>query len=160
LVLAILADLGGPLNAASLYQGAAPGVVAIEAIHRVVLLAGALAIVIGSALAAAIVAGLSVMGPRTGAAQLQLARARFGQSVTLVGVLAYGINIVYLALAAVYGAQALRVVIGSIPFTDGRLIMFAVEAAISVVGYELVRRYEQLTALFAGLGFRRSESRC
>jgi nucleobase:cation symporter-1, NCS1 family len=114
---------------------------------------GALAIVIGSALGAAIVAGLSVMGPRTGAAQLPLARAPFGQSVTLVGVLAYGINIVYLALAAVYGAQALRVVIGSIPFTVALLIMFAVEAAISVVGYELVHRYEQLTALFAGLGF-------
>ena len=129
------------------------GAVGAEAFIGLSFWQGALAIVIGSALGAAIVASLSVMGPRTGAAQLPLARAPFGQSVTLVGVLAYGINIVYLALAAVYGAQALRVVIGSIPFTVALLIMFAVEAAISIVGYELVHRYEQLTALFAGLGF-------
>lgn len=129
------------------------GAVGAEGFIGLALWQGVLAIVIGSALGAAIVAGLSVMGARTGAAQIPLARAPFGKSVTLVGVLAYGINIVYLALAAVYGAQALQVLIGGIPFTVALLIMFAVEAAISVVGYELVHRYEHLTALLAGLGF-------
>ena len=48
--------------------------------------------------------------------------------------LAYGINIVYLALAAVYRAQALQVLIGGIPFTVALLIMFAIEASIASSG--------------------------
>jgi nucleobase:cation symporter-1, NCS1 family len=129
------------------------GAVAAEEFIGLSLWQGVLAIVIGSALGAAIVASLSVMGARTGAAQIPLARAPFGQSVTLVGVLSYAINIVYLALAAVYGAQALQVLVSSMSFTLALLIMFALEAAISIVGYELVHRYEQLTALLGGLGF-------
>lgn len=129
------------------------GAVGAEAFIGLSLWQGVLAIVIGTSLGAAIVSCLSVMGVRTGAAQIPLARAPFGQSVTLVGVLAYAINIVYLALAAVYGAQALQVLIGGIPYTVALLIMFAIEAVISVVGYELVHRYEHLTALLAGLGF-------
>jgi NCS1 family nucleobase:cation symporter-1 len=114
---------------------------------------GTLAIVLGNVLASAVVGGLSVMGPRTGAAQLPLARAPFGKTVTVVGVLAYVVSIVFLALGAVYGAQALQVVFGGIPFTIALLIVFALEAAISIVGYELLHRYQRLTALLSGLGF-------
>ena len=49
--------------------------------------------------------------------------------------------------------EALQVVISGIPFTIALLIVFALEATISVVGYELLHRYERITAVLSGLGF-------
>jgi nucleobase:cation symporter-1, NCS1 family len=113
----------------------------------------ALVIVVANLVSAAVVGAVSTMGPRTGAAQLPLARAPFGRGVLVPGVLASCSNIVFLSLGAVYGAQALQVLIAGIPFTVALLVVFAIEAAISVVGYDLLHRYERLTAILSGLGF-------
>jgi nucleobase:cation symporter-1, NCS1 family len=112
----------------------------------------AIAIVVGTVLGSGLVAAMSIMGPRTGFAQIPLARAPFGRSVTLVGVLAYAVSIVFLALGAVFGAEALQVALG-LPFGVGLVLVFGVEAVISVTGYELLHKYERITAILSGIGF-------
>jgi nucleobase:cation symporter-1, NCS1 family len=112
----------------------------------------AVAIVVGNVLGNAIVAALSVMGPRTGVAQIPLARAAFGRSVTVVGLLAYVVSIVFLALGAVFGAEALETLFG-LPFVVDLILVFALEGLISVVGYELLHKYETVTAVLSGIGF-------
>ena len=129
------------------------GAIGAEAFIGLAFWENLLIIVVVNAVAAAVVGAVSTMGPRTGAAQLPLARAPFGRGVLLPGLLASATNIVFVALGAVYGAQALRVLITALPFTVALVVVFALEALICVVGYELLHRYERLTALLSGLGF-------
>jgi nucleobase:cation symporter-1, NCS1 family len=129
------------------------GAVGAEAFIGLSFWENVLVVVVVNTVAAAIVGTVSIMGPRTGAGQLPLARAAFGRGVLLPGLLASATNIVFLALGAVYGAQALQVVIGWLPFVAALVAVFAAEALICVVGYELLHRYERLTAVLSGLGF-------
>jgi NCS1 family nucleobase:cation symporter-1 len=112
-----------------------------------------LVIILVNMLAAAVVGAVSTMGPRTGAGQLPMARAPFGRGVLLPGLLASATNVVFLALGAVYGGQALQVLIPGLPFIVALVVVFAIEAMICVVGYEMLHRYERLTAVLSGVGF-------
>jgi NCS1 family nucleobase:cation symporter-1 len=110
------------------------------------------AIVIGNVLGAIPVGLMSAMGTRTGAPQIALARLPFGKSVSLVSLLAYTEGILFLALAAIFGVQALQEVT-HMPFLPALVITFAVEATVSLVGYELIHIFESIAAVLVIIGF-------
>jgi nucleobase:cation symporter-1, NCS1 family len=111
-----------------------------------------LAIVLGNALGAAGIAALSLLGPPSGAPQMILARLPFGKGITLVGLIAYIESIVFIALGAIFGAQALQVAF-HFPFALALLLVFVLEGLISVIGYEFMHRFEQVMVVAAGLAF-------
>ena len=110
------------------------------------------ALVVGNILGAAPVAALGIMGPRTGLAQIPLARAVFGRAIAAVGLLAYLTSVVFLSLGAIFGAEALQVIV-SMPFALAALIVFALEAIVSIVGYRLLHLYQRFSTVIVGLGF-------
>jgi nucleobase:cation symporter-1, NCS1 family len=107
---------------------------------------GLLAMVIGTVLAGLLVSYLSTWGPRTGAGQLPNSRMAFGGGVVLPAVLQWLGSIAWVALAGLFGAEALTVLLG-IPFWIAALIVLAVQGVIGFVGYELIHRLQAVLTL-------------
>lgn len=110
------------------------------------------AIVLGNLLGALGPAILCVSGPRTGTPTLGQARGLFAGSTWLVGLLAALTSVSFIALGAVFGGQALRAAFG-LPLGAGILLVFLVEAAVSVLGYEVLHRFERWSAILGACGF-------
>src|SRR6201991_2628899 len=104
---------------------------------------GVLAMAIGTVLGAFFVAYLSAMGPRTGAGQLPNARMAFGGGVVLPGTLQWLSSIAWDALAALFGAEALAVLLG-IPFWSAALIVLTLQGAVGFIGYEFIHRLQEV----------------
>jgi NCS1 family nucleobase:cation symporter-1 len=111
-----------------------------------------LAIVVGTAVGALAPAALSVAGPRTGLPQLAQARAIFGQGSALVGVLAFGTSIAFIALGSIFGAEALGITLG-LPFLPAVVLVFLAVALVSTLGYRFMHRVERVMAVVVGAGF-------
>jgi NCS1 family nucleobase:cation symporter-1 len=107
---------------------------------------GLLAMVIGTVLGALLVSYLSTWGPRTGAGQLPNSRMAFGDGVVLPAVLQWLGSIAWVALAGLFGAEALTVLLG-IPFWIAVLIVLGVQSAVGFVGYELIHRLQAVLTL-------------
>jgi nucleobase:cation symporter-1, NCS1 family len=107
---------------------------------------GFLAIVIGTVLGSLPVAILCTWGPKTGTAQLPLARMPFGKSVVLPGVVQWLSAIGWLALGTLFGAQAAHLLL-HVPFWAGAAIVLLGEGTISILGYELVLQAEKWGAI-------------
>jgi NCS1 family nucleobase:cation symporter-1 len=110
------------------------------------------AIVLGNLLGALGPAALCLSGPRTGTPTLGQARGLFGGSTWLVGLLAALTSVSFIALGAVFGGQALGAAFG-LPQGAGILLVFLVEAAVSVLGYEMLHRFERWSAILGACGF-------
>lgn len=110
------------------------------------------AIVIGNIIGALVVAGLCTWGPRTGMGQLPLSRAAFGKSNLLPGVVNWAATIGWVAFNNVFGATALKLLIHT-PYWLGLLIIFAGEAAISVLGHEAIHVFEKWMSWILGIVF-------
>lgn len=110
------------------------------------------AIVIGTALGALAPAALSVAGPRTGLAQLAQARGIFGRGTTLVGLLAFGTSIAFIALGSILGAEALRITL-HLPFMPAVILIFLCIALVSTLGYQFMHTFERVMAVVVGAGF-------
>src|SRR5579875_2303364 len=110
------------------------------------------AIVIGNVIGALVVAGLCTWGPRTGMGQLPLSRAAFGKSNVLPGVVNWAATIGWVAFNNVFGATALKLLI-HVPYWLGLLIIFAGEAAISVLGHEVIHMFEKWMSWVLGVIF-------
>ena len=102
---------------------------------------GLLSMAIGTVLGAIIVAYLSTWGPRTGAGQLPNTRMAFGGGVVLPGVLQWLSSIAWDALAALFGAEALTLLLG-IPFWVAALIVLGAQGVVGFFGYELIHRLQ------------------
>jgi nucleobase:cation symporter-1, NCS1 family len=102
---------------------------------------GLLAIAIGTVLGALLVAYLSTWGPRTGAGQLPNSRMAFGGGVVLPGVLQWLSSIAWDALVALFGAEALAVLLG-IPFWTAALIVLGAQGVVGFFGYESIHRLQ------------------
>src|SRR3981081_2220534 len=76
---------------------------------------GLLAMVIGTVSGVLIVAYLSTWGPRTGTGQLPISRMAFGGGVALPAALQWLGSIAWDAMAGLFGAEALAVLLG-MPF--------------------------------------------
>lgn len=110
------------------------------------------AIVLGNVLGAIGPAVLSTSGPLTGLPLLAQARALFGRSTWLVGILAAFTSVAFIALGAVFGAQALEAAFGINQFV-GIVLVFLLEAVISVAGYRMLHRFERVMAFVVAGGF-------
>src|SRR5215475_11418588 len=107
---------------------------------------GLLAMVIGTVLGSLLVGYLSTWGPRTGAGQLPNSRMAFGAGVVLPGVVQWLSSIAWDALAALFGAEALTVLLG-IPFWGAALIVLGSQGVVGFFGYELIHRLQAVMTL-------------
>jgi NCS1 family nucleobase:cation symporter-1 len=94
---------------------------------------GLLAMIIGTVLAALLVAYLSTWGPRTGTGQLPNARMAFGDGVVLPAVLQWLSATAWTALVGLFGGEALAVLLG-MPFWIAGLIVLGVQGAVGFFG--------------------------
>jgi nucleobase:cation symporter-1, NCS1 family len=99
------------------------------------------AMAIGTVLGALIVAYLSTWGPRTGAGQLPNSRMAFGGGVVLPAALQWLSSIAWDALAGLFGAEALALLLG-IPFWIAVLIVLSAQGLVGFFGYELIHRLQ------------------
>jgi NCS1 family nucleobase:cation symporter-1 len=113
---------------------------------------GVLAIVIGTILGSLPTAYMCTWGPRTGVAQLPLARIPFGKTVVLPGVLMWLSTIAWDAINGIFGAQALMLLL-HVPFWIGLLIILVLQGLIGVFGYEMVHTYQKWIAVVLGIMF-------
>jgi nucleobase:cation symporter-1, NCS1 family len=102
---------------------------------------GLLALAIGSVLGALIVAYLSTWGPRTGTGQLPNSRMAFGGGVVVPAAVQWLSSIAWGALAGLFGAEALAVLLG-IPFWLAVLIVLVMQGAVGFFGYEVIHRVQ------------------
>lgn len=102
---------------------------------------GLVAIVVGTIVGSLPVAILCTWGPRTGTAQLPLARMPFGKSILLPGAVQWLSTIAWDALVGLFGGEAAQLLF-HVPFWLGAAIVLAVEAIVSVYGYEFVHRLQ------------------
>ncbi len=116
---------------------------------------GLAAMLIGVALGALPVALLALWGPKTGMAQLPLARLPFGKSIALPALVQWFSAIAWDALVGLFGGEAVQILF-HVPFFVGVLVVLALEGAIGVLGYEFIHQLEAwgsaiLVVLFAVL---------
>ena len=113
---------------------------------------GVLAIVLGTVIGSVPAAYMCSWGPRTGVAQLPLARIPFGKSVILPGLLMWLSTIAWDAINGIFGAEALQLLLG-MPFWLGLLIILALQGLIGVFGYEVLHTYQRWMTVVLGLMF-------
>ena len=113
---------------------------------------GLLAMVIGTVLGALLVAYLSTWGPRTGAGQLPNSRMAFGGGVVLPAALQWLSSIAWDALVALFGGEALAVLLG-IPFWAAVLIVLALQGAVGFFGYEVIHRLQAVLTVVLFITF-------
>lgn len=113
---------------------------------------GVAAIVLGTVIGSLPAAYMCTWGPRTGVAQLPLARIPFGKTVVLPGLLMWLSTIAWDAINGIFGAEALQLLFG-IPFWLGLLIILALQGLIGVLGYEVVHTYQRLMTVVLGVMF-------
>jgi nucleobase:cation symporter-1, NCS1 family len=111
---------------------------------------GLLAMLVGTMLGSLLVAYLSTLGPRTGAGQLPNSRMAFGGGVVVPAALQWLSSIAWDAMAGLFGAQALAVLLG-IPFWVAVLVVLGAQGVVGYFGYELIHRLQAVltVVLFA-----------
>ena len=124
---------------------------------------GIAAIVVGVLLGAAPVAALSLWGPKTGMAQLPLARLPFGKSISVPALVQWVSAVAWDALVGLFGGQAAQILF-HVPFAVGVLVVLALEGLVGFLGYEFIHRLETwgaavLTVLFVLLTYKILEHR-
>jgi NCS1 family nucleobase:cation symporter-1 len=102
---------------------------------------GLLAMVIGSVLGALIVSYLSTWGPRTGTGQLPNSQMAFGGGVAVPATLQWLSSIAWDAMAGLFGAEALAVLLG-VPFWLAVLVVLTMQGVVGFFGYELIHRVQ------------------
>jgi NCS1 family nucleobase:cation symporter-1 len=112
-----------------------------------------LAIVVGNVLGSAIVGLLSTMGPKTGMAQLPLARLPFGKSIVLPGLLNWFSTIGWDGINSLFGALAITLLIPAIPFWLALVVIVACQGALGIFGYEAIHQFEKYAAIALAIMF-------
>ena len=103
---------------------------------------GLVAIVAGTIIGSLPVAILCTWGPKTGTAQVPLARLPFGKTIVLPGTVQWLSSIAWDALVGLFGGQAAQLLF-HVPFWVGVAIVLLIEGAVSVYGYEFVHRLQE-----------------
>src|SRR5262249_23306809 len=113
---------------------------------------GVTAIVIGTVIGSLPAAYMCSWGPRTGVAQLPLARIPFGKTVVAPGLLMWLSTIAWDAINGIFGAQALQLLF-HVRFWLGLLIILALQGVIGVFGYEVLHTYQKWMSVVLGVMF-------
>jgi len=109
---------------------------------------GVAAIIVGNVIGAGLVGVLSAMGPRTGMAQIPVARLPFGKSIVVPGTINWLSTIAWDAINAFFGAYAIDAITGgAVPFPVGLLLVIILQAGLSVIGYEAIHTFEKYAAI-------------
>jgi nucleobase:cation symporter-1, NCS1 family len=102
---------------------------------------GLVAIIVGTIIGSLPVAILCTWGPKTGTAQVPLARLPFGKTIVLPGTVQWLSSIAWDALVGLFGGQAAQLLF-HVPFWVGVAIVLGLEGIVSVFGYEFVHRLQ------------------
>ena len=113
---------------------------------------GVLAILVGNLVGSILVGILGTMGPATGMAQMPLARAAYGKSIVIPGLLNWLSCIGWDGINSIFGAAALSLLTG-LPFVVSLLIIVLLQAALGVIGYEAIHTFEKYMAIVLGAMF-------
>jgi NCS1 family nucleobase:cation symporter-1 len=112
-----------------------------------------LAIVAGNIIGSVVVGLLAMMGPRTGMAQMPLARLAFGKSIILPGLLNWLSCIGWDGINSLFGAYAITILIPAVPFGLALLAIVICQGALGIVGYEAIHLFEKWGAVALGVMF-------
>jgi len=110
------------------------------------------AIVVGNFVGSILVGLLATMGPRTGMAQMPLARLAYGKSIILPGLLNWISCIGWDGINSVFGAAAISILTG-LPFVVSLLIIVVAQGLLGILGYEAIHTFEKYMALVLGAMF-------
>jgi NCS1 family nucleobase:cation symporter-1 len=110
------------------------------------------AIVVGNLVGSTIVGLLATMGPKTGMAQMPLARAAYGKTIVVPGLLNWVSCIGWDGINSVFGAAAISILTG-LPFVVALLIIVVFQGLLGILGYEAIQTFEKYMALVLGAMF-------
>src|SRR3984893_5912703 len=102
---------------------------------------GLVAIIVGTIIGSLPVAILCTWGPRTGTAQVPLARMPFGKTIVLPGTVQWLSSIAWDALVGLFGGEAAQLLLHA-PVWLGVAIVLVLEGIVSIYGYEFVHRLQ------------------
>jgi nucleobase:cation symporter-1, NCS1 family len=112
----------------------------------------AAAIVVGNVVGSILVGLLATMGPKTGMAQMPLARLAYGKSIIVPGLLNWISCIGWDGINSVFGAAAISILTG-LPFIVSLIIIVVLQAALGILGYEAIHTFEKYMAIVLGAMF-------
>jgi NCS1 family nucleobase:cation symporter-1 len=110
------------------------------------------AIVVGNFVGSILVGLLATMGPRTGMAQMPLARLAYGKSIVVPGLLNWISCIGWDGINSVFGAAAISILTG-LPFAASLVIIVVCQGLLGILGYEAIHTFEKYMAIVLGLMF-------
>jgi NCS1 family nucleobase:cation symporter-1 len=110
------------------------------------------AIVVGNLVGSVLVGALATMGPKTGMAQMPLARLAYGKSIVVPGLLNWISCIGWDGINSVFGAAAISILTG-LPFIVSLIVIVVLQAALGILGYEAIQTFEKYMAIVLGAMF-------
>ncbi|MEA2611919.1 MAG: hypothetical protein QOI37_83 [Chloroflexota bacterium] len=110
------------------------------------------AIVIGNLVGSVLVGLLATMGPRTGMAQMPLARLAYGKSTVVPGLLNWISCIGWDGINSVFGAAAISILTG-LPFVVSLIVIVLCQGLLGILGYEAIHTFEKYMAIVLGVVF-------
>jgi NCS1 family nucleobase:cation symporter-1 len=112
-----------------------------------------IAIVVGNLVGSALVGLLATMGPRTGMAQMPLARLAYGKSIVVPGLLNWISCIGWDGINSLFGAYAITILVPAIPFWLALLFIVIAQGALGVLGYEAIHQFERFASVALAVMF-------
>jgi len=110
------------------------------------------AIIVGNLVGSVIVGLLATMGPKTGMAQMPLARLAYGKSIVVPGLLNWVSCIGWDGINSVFGAAAISILTG-LPFVVSLLFIVICQVALGILGYEAIHTFEKYMAIVLAVMF-------
>ena len=110
------------------------------------------AIIVGNLVGSVIVGLLATMGPKTGMAQMPLARLAYGKSIVVPGLLNWVSCIGWDGINSVFGAAAISILTG-LPFVVSLLFIVICQGALGILGYEAIHTFEKYMAIVLAVMF-------
>ena len=104
------------------------------------------AIIVGNLVGSILVGLLATMGPKTGMAQMPLARLAYGKSIVVPGLLNWVSCIGWDGINSVFGAAAITILTG-LPFVVSLVIIVVAQGLLGIVGYEAIHTFEKYMAI-------------
>jgi NCS1 family nucleobase:cation symporter-1 len=112
----------------------------------------AAAIIVGNVVGSVLVGLLATMGPKTGMAQMPLARLAYGKSIVVPGLLNWISCIGWDGINSVFGAAAISILTG-LPFVISLIIIVVCQGLLGILGYEAIHTFEKYMAIVLGAMF-------
>jgi NCS1 family nucleobase:cation symporter-1 len=110
------------------------------------------AIIVGNLVGSVLVGLLATMGPKTGMAQMPLARLAYGKSIVVPGLLNWVSCIGWDGINSVFGAAAISILTG-LPFVISLIIIVICQGLLGILGYEAIHTFEKYMAIVLAVMF-------